>query len=169
MHRIMLAALAAAILLAGCNTPNKRLNAPPHGQAAETSDLQGTYTYMTDNALLADMTINDSHFLPHRVLLNDLGLRRLDRLAMLIDAYGGTIRLSTNVADEGLIDARMEAVVDYLTDSGIDTTREIVVRGQAGGEGMSATEAILIKQKEGTYDPKKKKSSGGATPTSSAK
>ena len=54
MHRLLVLTTAASLLAAGCNTPGARLNAPPHGRACETSDLQGTYTYMGDNALLAD-------------------------------------------------------------------------------------------------------------------
>ena len=124
---------------------------------------------MTDNALLADMTVNDSHFLPHRVLLNDLGVQRLNRLASLMDSYGGTIRFNTELTAEDLIARRVEVIVDYLAEAGIDTTREVVVQDMSGGKGMPATEAILIKQKEGTYDPDKKKSQGGTAKTTTAK
>lgn len=169
MHRLLVLTTAASLLAAGCNTPGARLNAPPHGRACETSDLQGTYTYMGDNALLADMTVNDSHFLPHRVSLNDLGIQRLSRLASLMEAYAGTIRFDTELTEKDLIARRVEVVMDFLAEAGIDTTREVVVREMAGGRGMPATEAILIKVKEGTYDPEKKQSQGTSTGATTAK
>ena len=164
MRRIWVAAFIVSLVSLGCNSPGKRLNAPPHGETDNPSNLRETYTQMTDNALLSDMTMNDSHFLPHRALMNDLGLRRLNRLAELIEAYGGTICLNTDETDESLIARRMQAIVDYLSEVGLDTTDELVVVDMPGGTGMLASEAILIKQKEGTYDPKKKSSAASATP-----
>jgi hypothetical protein len=158
MIRTVVALTAVCLVIGGCNSPDSRLNAPPHGRVYETNDLQGTYTYMIDNAALADMTVNDTHFLPHRPLLNDLGVQRLARLAELMDAYGGTIRFDTDLTDDELIDQRMKEIVSFLSESGIDTTSQVVMRDLPGGEGSAATEAILIKAKEGTYDPKKKQS-----------
>lgn len=162
MIRTVVALAAVGILVVGCNSPDSRLNAPPHGRVYETNDMQGTYTYMIDNAALADMTVSDMHFLPHRALLNDLGVQRLARLAELMDAYGGTIRFNTNLTDEELADQRAAEIVSFLSESGIDTTSEVVARDLPGGEGSAATEAILIKANEGTYDPKKKSGSQGA-------
>ena len=150
-------------LLTGCNAPDKRLNAPPHGRAEETSDLQGTFTYMTDNALLADMVVSDQHFLPHRAVLNDLGTLRLSRLASLMEAYGGAVRYSTDETDEALVRARLRTIVDFLAEAGIDTTQQVVKRDMSGGEGIAATEAVLIRANEGVYNPRKK--SAGATGT----
>lgn len=161
MQRIGLAVLVAAAV-AGCNSPGQRLNAPPHGETENASALRDTYTHMSDNALLADMTVNDSHFIPHRALLNDLGLRRLYRLAELMEAYGGSIRLNTDETNEDLVARRVQAIVDYLEDFGLDVTQDLVTTDLPGGAGMAATEAILIKQKEGTYDPKKKSSAAAA-------
>jgi hypothetical protein len=169
MHRLLVVVAVASLLAVGCNTPGSRLNAPPHGRAYTTSDMQGTFTYMADNALLADMTVNDSHFLPHRALLNDLGQRRLARLASLMEAYGGTIRFDTALTDEDLIEHRVTAVMDFLCEAGIDTTQEVVKRDMPGGEGMSAAEAILIKANEGTYDPEKQRPQSSATGSMTAK
>lgn len=169
MNRLLIVTIAVSLLTVGCNTPGARLNAPPHGQPYETTDMQGTFVYMTDNALLADMTVNDSHFLPHRALLNDLGLQRLDRLASLMEAYGGTIRFNSDLTDEDLIARRVEVIVDVLAQAGIDTTPEAVVHEMPGGRGMQATEAILIKTHEGTYDPKKKSQAGTTGTTATTK
>jgi hypothetical protein len=163
MLRLLVIMAAVSLLAVGCNTPGKRLNAPPHGQPYQTSDMQGTLTYMTDNALLADMTVSDMHFLPHRAQLTDLGQQRLSRLASLLDAYGGTIRFNTALTDGELITKRTDTIVDFLSEAGIDTTREVVKRDMPGGEGMQATEAILIRTNEGMYNPKQKSQSTSET------
>ena len=155
MYRTLCATICAALLAAGCSTSSPRLNAPPHGVAESVHDMRGTFVYMTDNALLADMSVSDMHFLPHRAMLTTLGAQRLNRLAQLINAYGGAIRFNSNLNDGALIDKRLKTTVDYLSELGMDTSTEIVSRGMRGGRGMDAAEVILIKESEGTYDPQK--------------
>ena len=156
--------LTLSVVLAGCNQPHERLNAPPHG-SGDPHPSQGTYVYMADNALLADMCVMDTHFLPGRAMLNGSGHDRLSRLAQLVDAYGGTIRFSTNEGDEALIASRLSAIRDFLAHAGVDAGRTSIVRDHPGGEGMAASEAILIKSKKGTFDPDAKSNtstSGGS-------
>lgn len=153
MRNLLACAVVAGLLAAGCSSPPPRLNAPPHGTPETTSDLQDTYVHMTDNALLADMTVSDIHFLPHRALLSSLGEERLSRLALLMQAYGGTIRFSTNLVDEDLVSARIDQVLEFLCQAGIDATTETVQLGMPGGRGLDANEVILIKTYEGTYQP----------------
>ncbi len=155
MYRTLCATICAALLVAGCSSSSPRLNAPPHGVAESVHDMQGTFVYMTDNALLADMSVSDMHFLPHRAALTSLGQQRLNRLAQLISDFGGAIRFNSNLDDTVLIDKRLSATVEYLYELGIDTSSVVVARGMRGGSGMDATEVILIKQSEGTYDPNK--------------
>jgi hypothetical protein len=114
---------------------------------------------MTDNALLEDMTVADMHFVPQRALLNSLGEQRLERLALLLELYGGAIRFSTNETDEKLVAARLAEIRGYLCEAGVDTTEEAVALGQAGGRGLDAGQVLLIKANEGSYVPKKKSSS----------
>lgn len=166
MCRLLIVTVAVSLLVVGCNNPGARLNAPPHGQPYETADTQGTFVYMTDNALLADMTVSDRHFLPHRAKLNHLGVQRLSRLASLMDAYGGVVRFNSELDDKDLIAQRAEAIVEFLAEAGVDTTREVVVQDMPGGRGMPATEVILIRANEGTYKPGKTESQASAGRTS---
>jgi hypothetical protein len=136
-----------------CNSPSPRLNAPPHGVAQSTSELRDTYVYMTDNALLADMSISDVHFVPHRPMLNTLGQERLSRLAALLDAYGGGMRFSTKLKDSKLVQERTDAVVAFLGGAGIDTSVHEVRLDLPGGDGLDAQQVILIRANEGTYRP----------------
>lgn len=161
MTRFAVASLVVCLFATGCQTPQQRLNAPPHGTTNNPSRLQSMYTHMVDNALLEDMTVCDHHFLPHRAQLNALGEERLARLATLMEMYGGTIRFSSDVTDETLIAERTATVMDYLAGAGVDVTHEVLVRDLPGGEGMGAEEAILIKVNEGTYTPGKAR--GGST------
>lgn len=159
MRRTLAVMVGMGILVVGCETPQPRLNSPPHGAAYDVSDLQGMFVYMSDNAILSDMTVSDMHFLPHRAQLNGLGEQRVMRLAHLLNAYGGTVRLSTNLTDDELIHQRSEVVVAQLAEHGVDTTAELMRVDLPGGAGMDAAQAILIKQNEGTYKVRKQGSS----------
>lgn len=161
MRRAIVVA-ACALVAMGCNKPNDRLNAPPHGQSQESTDMQGTFVYMNDNALLANMTVCDMHFMPHRALLSGQGVERLSRLASLMEAYGGTIRFDTRCEDEALNKQRLEVIREFLAETGIDTTSEVVREDISGGEGMYASEAIMIRVKEGMYQEKKAGAPGAA-------
>lgn len=163
MQRIYVPAICLAILTAGCQSPSSRLNAPPHGEPlAESPDLQGTYVYMADNALLETMSVGDYHFLPHRAILSSLGKQRLNRLSTLMEEYGGTIRFDTAVEDESLVNARVQSILTYLSEIGVDTRKHTVTReaeSPADAVTRGAEEAILIKLMEGTYRPRR--GSGG--------
>ncbi len=156
MRSCRLPAALAALLVAGCaNRPLARVNAPPHGDQPEHHPMADLYTHMTDNALLADMSVSDMHFLPHRAQLSSLGEQRLARLAELISAYGGQVRYSTDSENEQLVARRLREIKRFLGEAGVDTTGEIVVLDHPGGGGMMATEAVLIKKEEGTYKPRR--------------
>lgn len=146
--------LAGFAAMVGCNEPAKRANAVEHGgDEAEVSPQAETYKNMVDNALLADMSVSDMHFLPHRATLSRLGIDRVTRLATLIQAFGGQIRMSTDETDEKLVAERTAAITEFLTTAGLEHADTLVVRDMPGGKGMSATEATAIKNELGTYQP----------------
>jgi hypothetical protein len=164
MKRILASSISLCVLL-GCapDQGSPRVNAPPHGPAERESDLGSTFAYMSDNALLANMTVSDMHFLPHRAMLNGLGEQRLTRLAQLMHVYGGTVRFNTDETNELLVRDRLDTITAYLAAEGVDTTTEFVRRDISGGAGMTALEAVLIKTFEATYNPDKEKSSSGGS------
>ncbi len=173
MRAYRFAAAASVFALAGCaNHPQPRVNAPPHGVQERPHPMAELYTQMTDNALLADMSVSDVHFLPHRAQLSPLGQQRLARLAELIRACGGQVRFSTDSEDTELVQRRLKQIRRFLGEAGVDTTGDVVVLDHPGGGGMMATEAVLIKLNEGTYKPKKDASgqrgdNAGTAPTGS--
>lgn len=154
------AMVGSAVLLgsAGCNHCEKcqcfdTANQRTLDQIDKTLDTpQDHWTDMTDNAILHDMTVADLHFVPHTAEISGTGAARLDRMAALLDAYGGTVRYETYVTDEALIKKRLEHVKEYLTTTGCEMARVDIKAMISGGTGMSANKAILIDIK-GTGNP----------------
>lgn len=165
MLRSVVLIAVAGMVAVGCDTPGPRLNAPPHGQTEKVSNLRDQYEFMIDNALLADMSISDVHFYPHRALLSPLGEERLCRLAALMEMYGGEIRYTAADGDETLVNKRTQTIIDFLQAQGIAVCTADVVHDLPGGRGMEASSAILIRADEGMYKPKK--GAGAKTETSS--
>jgi len=156
MRTVLVCAAVACLALTACQKQGSRLNAPPHGSAEEVAGIRSSFDHMTDNALIADMTVSDVHFHPHRSMLNTLGEERVRRLAGILEVYGGTVRFTTDSRDDEFAQKRLDAVVALLADHGIDTTQEVVTRDMPGDAGMDAAQAILIRKHEATYDPAKK-------------
>ena len=97
---------------------------------------------MKDNALLADMSLAEYHFIPHSDELSGSGVARLDRMAILLDTYGGTVWYEARIRDEDLIKQRIEHVREYLAMTGCNVDRVKIETGLAGGEGMMASRAL---------------------------
>ncbi|HSW46629.1 MAG TPA: hypothetical protein VLM89_13785 [Phycisphaerae bacterium] len=134
------------VLGAGCSKPTERLNSPPQGHTDYPNQLQEPFVYMTDNAMLADMSMSSAHFVPHQTELNSLGMRRLKRFAQILKLYGGTLRYDGVTDQEKLAADRIGQIKQVLIAEGVESDRCKVERGLAGGEGMNAKEAILIRE-----------------------
>jgi len=144
-----LASMAIGVCLLmgmGCAEKAGRLNAPPQGSTEQPSDLQDNYIAMTDNALLADMSVSTVHFVPHTSELNGSGVRRLKRYASIMKVYGGTLNYDGAERDESLVTCRIQRVKDYLIAEGLEAGCFDVQRGMAGGSGMPASEAIEVRK-----------------------
>ncbi len=120
------------------------------------------FTNMLDNAILQDMSIADVHFVPHTAELSGTGAARLNRMATLLDAYGGTVRYETFDTNEEMVKNRLEHVREYLALTGCDMGRVAIKAMMSGGRGMAATKAIQVDVK-GTA----KAASAGKTTTAS--
>ena len=141
------AAMTTAWVLTGtgCQRPPDRLNAPPQGHSERPNELQDPYVHMTDNAMLEDMSMSAVHFVPHCSELNALGVRRLKRYADILKIYGGTLRYDGMEDAEALAKGRMKQIEGYLVAQGVDPDAMEVVSAMAGGAGMDANEAILVR------------------------
>ncbi|HOB75679.1 MAG TPA: hypothetical protein PKG54_14270 [Phycisphaerae bacterium] len=136
--------LGGMLLWAGCQQPPCRLNAPPQGHTERPHQLQDQYTYMNDNALLAEMSMSPAHFVPGRADLNALGLRRLTRYAELLAVYPGDLHYD-GADPEPLASQRQERIRAFLVDAGVNPNSFKVERGMAGGAGMRADEAVAVR------------------------
>ncbi len=113
-------------------------------------ELRPHLTYMVDNAMLHDMSIADIHFVPHTSELSGTGIVKLDRFAILLDTYGGTLRYDTFIEDEELIEQRLEHTREYLAMAGCDMSRVRVETMMPGGRGLPAVDAIEAKERAET-------------------
>jgi hypothetical protein len=147
----------------GCAKPQERLNAPPQGHTERPNKLQEPFVYMTDNALLADMSMSAVHFVPHQAELNANGVRRLKRYVQILKIYGGTLRYD-GVSDAApLVQGRMEQIKEFLLAQGLEPDRVQVKRALAGGEGMNASEAIVVRE-AANFKPEQTSGGGPTTP-----
>lgn len=160
--------LSAGALLGGCSEPAKRLNAPPQGASAHPHEMQENYVPMTDNALLADMSMSPVHFVPHQPELNGNGVRRLTRYASILKTYGGTLHYDGLDDAEPLAKARIARMEEFLTAAGLERDRFSVALGVAGGAGMRATEAIAARDASSGPDGCNAASAGPAPAASNA-
>lgn len=146
----------------GCQQPVERLNAPPQGHTDRPNQLQEPFVYMTDNALLADMSMSAVHFVPHQNELNSLGVRRLKRLVQILKIYGGTVRYDGVTDNPKTASARIGEIKSFMLAQGLEADRIEVAPALAGGEGMNAAEAILVRQASNFIPPENPGQGSGA-------
>jgi len=116
---------------------------------------------MVDNAILSDMTVADFHFVAHTAEISGTGAARLNRMAPLLDTYGGTVRYETYMTDDKLVKQRLEHVREYLATTGCEMGRVEIKAMISGGHGMAADRAIIVDLK-GTAAPNQQGSTTGA-------
>lgn len=160
--KLGVAVLGGTLALAGCADTSKRLNSPPQGASDKPSLLQEQYTFMNDNALLAEMSMSPAHFLSGRADLNSSGMRRLNRYVELLRQYGGTLHYDGLGDPDELAKERMERIRGYLAQAGVDARSCPVELGLAGGAGMRGQEAGEIRKfADFTPEQAKNQSKGG--------
>lgn len=148
-------ALLSVVLVAGCQGPSARLNAPPQGYSTTPSALQQPFKTMVDNAALADMALADMHFAGTTTELNGAGLVQMQRMVKALKTYGGgEVRYTTDIRDQKLVQARINRMEDYLATAGIDMNKVTVRSAMPASDGMSAADAIKAQQAP-TADSKK--------------
>lgn len=111
----------------------------------ETKDrTRCQFVDMVDNEILQDMSVADIHFVPHTTELSGTGKARLDRMAPLLAAYGGTVRYETYAKDELFVAQRVAHVREYLGLTLSNMERVQVKPMISGGRLMPAGEALDI-------------------------
>lgn len=158
---LILAPALLALSVLACNRPLTATDLLVQRMDETRGVSRPNYTYMADNAALHDMALADIHFVPHTSELSGTGVARLDRLAPLLEAYGGTVRYETLSTDQALLRKRLDHLREYLALAGCDMDRVEVEAMLSGGRGMPADDAIIIRKK-GTEKDDGSSSLGGS-------
>jgi len=141
---------SVALVNTACNTCQKcaNIDTATDVQVEKMDDSmevpQEHFVTMADNAMLHDMSVADFHFVPHTTELSGTGAARLNRMATLLDTYGGTVRYETLNTDEAFVQLRIDHVHEYLALTGCDMGRVDVKAMISGGRGIAADRAIPI-------------------------
>ena len=163
MREIMLRSSAAvalgALLIAGCEAGGgKSASQAQLAKIHEMKQAPREYpSWMVDNAVMHDMSLADIHFIPHSSELSGTGVARLDRMAVPLDTYGGTVRFETDATEDALTKERIAHVHEYLAMTGCNMSRVTIETGLPGGRGMDASHAL---KKQGEFNVPKKDDGG---------
>jgi len=139
----VLTCCAALTAIVGCHGENRgsvQLEMARMDQTRE--EPRAHLANMVDNAILHDMSLAEFHFVPHSTELSGSGVARLDRMALMLDTYGGVVRYEASTTDEKLIEARLDHVKEYLTLVGCSMEKVTLTTGCSGGRGMSVAKSI---------------------------
>ncbi len=138
-----LACCAALTAIVGCHGDDRGAVQLDMARMDEMREQPRTHlANMVDNAILHDMSLADFHFVPHSTELSGSGVARLDRMALLLDTYGGVVRYEASTTDEELIKGRLDHVKEYLTLVGCSMEKVALTTGLSGGRGMSVANSI---------------------------
>jgi len=142
-----LALAMLAFAATGCHGPDHDQTAAElhYTHMAEAKANYGNhFNDMADNAILHDMSLVDHHFVPHSSEISGTGAERLNRMAHLLNTYGGTVYYQTDSADTELVNKRLAHVKEYLTVAGCDMDRVNIKPGMGVGRGIAADKAMEI-------------------------
>ncbi len=139
----VVACCAALTAIVGCHGKNRGAVQLDMARMDEAREQPRTHlANMVDNAILHDMSLADFHFVPHSTELSGSGVARLDRMALMLDTYGGVVRYEASTTDEKLIKGRLDHVEEYLTLVGCSMEKVAIATGLSGGRGMSVAKSI---------------------------
>jgi len=138
----------AVAVLAGCHGDYRTATQRNMDQMdRELAAPRDYFVNQVDNAILHDMSLADFHFIPHSKELSGSGVARLDRMALMLDTYGGTVRYETGITDEALIKGRLDNVKEYLTLVGVSMEKVALATSLSGGRGGSVRDALAAQDK----------------------
>ena len=102
---------------------------------------------MINNGVMADMSLAEFHFMPHSMELSGNGVARLDRMAVMLDTYGGNVRYAAAMGDDELVSQRIGKVREYLAMTGCNLDGVTIEPGLPGGSGVSSRRALAKQEK----------------------
>lgn len=153
-RNLSLILLLMVVMFAGCNASRMKSAHDRQMEAMDRSlnDPKMNLVNMIDNAILHDMSLSDIHFVAHSVELSGTGVTRLDRMAILLNTYGGIVRFETKETDREMIKARLAHIEEYLTVVGCEMENVEIKMMISGGRGMAADQVLKNLQEEASGD-----------------
>ena len=109
-NRCLMFLVSVALISSGCKNYESASDRQQQ-RMNQTQDEYGShFTHMVDNAILRDMSLADFHFIPHSSELSGTGAARLERMAKLLNVYGGTVNYVARETDQKIITKRLDHV-----------------------------------------------------------
>jgi hypothetical protein len=127
-------------LLMSC-TANDPSGVEPRG-GEERWATEQIRTASIDQAILRQRTVFSYHFHPGSGRLNELGRRDLAVLSRRYVLEAGELSVRRGDATEELHRARVEAVLSFLAELGIDPARASVIDAPPDGEGIASVRLV---------------------------
>ena len=160
--RMVIALCGLATAVAGCCSSRPGY-APAGDQSLEQRNLANLYMVESPfseavaNGIIAQHTIYPYHFTNGTAQLTELGKRDLRVLANHYKTSSGQLSIRRAGASKELYAARVQAVMNFLGDDGVDVKQVTVSNALPGGDGMESERVLSVltegKKEGATYKP----------------
>lgn len=141
VKKLLMPAMIAAMLSA-CEPTDEPVNEVPP-ETWQTNSVRHT---AVNNAIIAQHTLYDYHFVSGAEALNPLGEHDLGVLAEHFVRYPGKLNIRRGGVDDDVYEARKLTVMKFLAAAGVNTERIKLSEGLLGGESMPSQDVLNILQ-----------------------
>ena len=99
-------------------------------------------------AIIAEHTVYPYHFEPGSSALNDAGAHTVEVLAGHYHDTSGELNVNRGDASEALYQARIDALVAYMTELGVEQGRVTIADSAPGGDGISSARVVRVLERD---------------------
>ena len=128
-------------LMTGCQEQSRLSSS---NQTVDRTLINTLNQIQVENAIVAQHCLFPYHFVTDRDSLNELGQRELGVLIRHLAQRGGTLTVRRGQTPVELYEARLNYVVQYLKDAGVQMHLVKIGDGAIGGEGMESEQVIEV-------------------------
>lgn len=128
-------------LMTGCQEQSQLSSS---NQTVDRTLINTLNQIQVENAIVAQHCLFPYHFVTERESLNELGQRELEVLIRHLGQRGGTLTVRRGQTPVELYESRLNYVVQYLKDAGVQMHLVKIGDGTIGGKGMASEQVIEI-------------------------
>ncbi len=144
--RILICILGLTLAVSGCAEE-------PLQESSDTHELNSWLVRTVNdtsvqNAIIRQHTLFPYHFIDYGKNLNDLGNHDLAVLVKHYQENPGPLNIRQGRTPRELYEARVESVMQIMTEAGLDIDRVSIGDGPAGGDGMDGEQVLVIMQRQ---------------------